>query len=110
MPQRSTHEDEGTAKNSDVEPKKSKRSRKGQCIKDNGHTGNCKVAERKQNWKFSRNHVIREVKERQENVKGKRIEEESAEVEKVRVTMRELNEKMAVLKNQCLSQQEIERH
>ena len=47
------------------------------------------------------------MKERQENVKRKRIEEESAEVEKVRVTMRELNEKMAVLKNQCLSQQEM---
>ena len=40
-------------------------------------------------------------------MKRKRIEEESAEVEKVRVTMRELNEKMAVLKNQCLSQQEM---
>ena len=105
LPQRSTHEDEGTAKNSDVEPKKCKRSRKGQC--NNGHIGNCKVAQTKKFWKFSRNHVIREVKERQENVKQERIEEESAEVEKVRVTMRELNEKMAVLKNQCLSQQEM---
>ena len=62
---------------------------------------------KKKEWKFSRNHVIREVKERQENVKRKRIVEESAEVEKVSVTMKELNENVEVLKNQCLSQQEM---
>ena len=47
LPQSSTHEDEGTAKNSDVEPTKCRRSRKGQYVKDGGHKGNCKVAERK---------------------------------------------------------------
>ena len=37
LPQSSTHEDEGTAKNSDVEPKKCRRSGKGQYVKDGGH-------------------------------------------------------------------------
>ena len=89
-----------------MEPEKCKRAgKKGQCEKDSGHSGKCRLIKGKNgSWKFSSSHKIRTLKERETQVKRKRIEEERVEVERVRLVGSNLKAKIEELKEQCTAE------
>ena len=80
---------------------KCRRNRKGQCIKECGHAGKCKIVKENQFWRFSGNLKIQALKEREENVKRKRIEEEYQEVEKIRLIGDGVLQEITELKEKC---------
>ena len=79
--------------------------KKGQCEKDSGRPGKCRLIKGKNGfWKFSSSHKIHILKERETQVKRKRIEEEHVEVERVRLVGSNLKAKIEELKEQCTAE------
>ena len=68
------------------------------------HAGKCKIVKENQFWRFSGNLKIQASKEREENVKRKRIEEEYQEVEKVRLIGDGVLQEITELKEKCATE------
>ena len=96
----------GLRKFNQRKPEKCKKSKKGQCEKNSGHTGKCKLVVGKNKfWEFSRSHKIHELKEREAQVKRKRIEEEHTEIEKVRLIGDSVLAEVQELKEKVVTEQ-----
>ena len=96
----------GLRKFNQRKPEKCKKSKKGQCEKNSGHTEKCKLVVGKNKfWEFSRSHKIHELKEREAQVKRKRIEEEHTEIEKVRLIGDSVLAEVQELKEKVVTEQ-----
>ena len=76
-------------------------------IKKGGHPGKYKIVTGRKFWEFTSYYAVHELKQREETVRRKRVEEEAVEVEKRRVTVTELDEVIATLREQRYNHREI---